>query len=539
MVALTSMRGVPLALLLLLPAFGQAQDGEHSVDGVVRNALTGEPVRNALVFLSWSARPERPAPLLVESDDMNWVRLSGPGGDFHFDNVPDGQYTCDAQKPGFERVESDEPPGVVIPHSSAGVVQIGLTPLGDVKGKIVNQYGEPVQNTVVTLTSVIIRDGERIVGEVASSWTDHWGVFGMTRISPGKYYVKATRRRGGTETHFGLEGMRYAPWESISPVYFGGAAEIESATPVVVAAGGHARADFHVEIQPDFRIRGRIERFENSEPVKFELIRGREPAELSRAELDTATGQFQVLDVTPGAYKLRATQGETRAEVAVNVADADARGVSMVLLPPVTIKVSVHSVGAAAGSEPPEERSSLRPNSDCVVSLHERLHPGPTVFALPQDDGQSGSQGVFPGEYRVDIVCPGGYPVSASFGATDLLTEPSVTISSGAAPPIEIEFKPGGGSLAVKFANPVPPRAAVLLVPASSASAGPVLRVQLGGGTHQFAGLAPGDYTVYGLSDDAEAEFRNPAFLQSLSGGTSVHIEDGQTTQITLTDVCK
>jgi len=66
--------------------------------------------------------------------------------------------------------------------------------------------------------------------------------------------------------------MRYAPWEGSSPVYFGGATDIASAIPIRVAAGAHVRADFHLEVRPVFKIRGRVQGFAASEPVSFELL---------------------------------------------------------------------------------------------------------------------------------------------------------------------------------------------------------------------------------------------------------------------------
>jgi hypothetical protein len=49
----------------------------------------------------------------------------------------------------------------------------------------------------------------------------------------------------------------------------------------------------------------------------------------------------------------------------------------------------------------------------------------------------------------------------------------------------------------------------------------------------------PGDYTVYGLSEIDDVEFRNPSVLQALKGGLAVHIGDGKTEQVTIRSVSK
>lgn len=51
----------------------------------------------------------------------------------------------------------------------------------------------------------------------------------------------------------------------------------------------------------------------------------------------------------------------------------------------------------------------------------------------------------------------------------------------------------------------------------------------------QFSNLAPGDYTIYTFPKFEDVEFRNPAFLRALSGGTRVHIEDGEIAELTIT----
>ena len=51
----------------------------------------------------------------------------------------------------------------------------------------------------------------------------------------------------------------------------------------------------------------------------------------------------------------------------------------------------------------------------------------------------------------------------------------------------------------------------------------------------QFSNLTPGDYTIYTFPKFEDVEFRNPAFLGTLSGGTRVHIEDGKIAELTIT----
>jgi hypothetical protein len=477
-----------------------------------------------------SGEPEQPLEKAV---------LSGPSGEFHFDGLRAGQYECFAIHPEFMPPAQgpESTPLVVLPSSpERDFVQLKLAPFGAIQGKLVNQFGEPLENFVVVISAAVTSDGERVMYPAGAPWTNDSGDFVLTRLAPGKYYVRAAGRQGGTETHVGPDQAHYAPWESFAPVYFGGAPDMASAVPIQVDAGSVVRADFHLNVQPAFRIRGRIEGYQPSASVDFELLHGKEPGRPHRAVLDGATGEFVILDVLPGSYTLRVTQPNMYGDLPVTVTRSDLDGISISFSPLMEITGSVQPTGAQS----PAPRG-LAPG--CAVSLREHLsfgfELGRPVADGPFIPGSFHIPGVLPGEYRVGIQCFGGYPVLASFGDINLLTDPIVTISPGAPPPIDVEYQPGGGTLKARFAGDNPPEGTVLLVPVSLASAGPWLKNLRSPNECTLANLPPGDYSVYGLADSQDVEFRNPAFIQSLSGGIGVHIEDGKTTEVTIDKISK
>jgi hypothetical protein len=410
-------------------------------------------------------------------------------------------------------------------------INIPLTPPGSIDGKVVDEYGEPLENVVVSVYRSAISDGERTVTNVGTAWTDDRGAFRLTSLRPGEYYVKAQGRRGGTETHFGIDGMRYASWEAFSPVYLGDATELKQATPVTIAAGTRVTADFHLELQSSSRIRGKLEGYSGPDTVTFELLGEDSLTEPSRAVIDAVSGRFVILDATPGDYTLRASQQNTRGELLVHVGEGDTSGNSLVLAPPITVNGVARSVGDAVTK--PEVHGS------CSVALYQHQYSVPVSASNTPQAPEQFVLSVFPGEYRVRLKCYGAYPVSASFGNADLLKNPLVAFSpSSASQTMVIEFRSGGGVLNVKFANEIPPQAGVLLIPRSSPSSDPLLlpAYARGGpeGAIRFANLAPGDYSVYLFPRYEAVEFRSPEFLEKLSGGTSAHIEDGQTAEVVI-----
>ena len=80
-------------------------------------------------------------------------------------------------------------------------------------------------------------------------------------------------------------------------------------------------------------------------------------------------------------------------------------------------------------------------------------------------------------------------------------------------------------------------KAGLLFVPSPDRSTGPQMSPY--DGDEVEVSLAPGDYAVYAFSDWQSIEFRNPKFLQTLSGGVTVHIEEGKQQEIAITKVSK
>ncbi|MGA2144077.1 MAG: carboxypeptidase-like regulatory domain-containing protein [Bryobacteraceae bacterium] len=556
-----------VALTIAFAAAAGAQtEGTYSLSGSVLNSQTGEPVANALVTALRAPSPgelerlQRPGATLPDAAQaLNFkTAFTGPGGEFQFTGLTGGQYNLQAQKPGF-MVPSDpattRPSFVELCVSMTGV-QVKLAPLGVIEGKIVDQYGDAIRNVNVRLIVANVIDGDRSESIRQTKNTDDTGLFHFGNVAPGKYYVKLTGKAGGTYMYVGDNSSPlHDTWESFTPTYFGGS-DIGSAPAINIAAGTQARADFTLSLQPAFKVRGELKNFVAHETVTFELLQGNDDATPSRAALDGTTGKFEIEDLLPGSYTLRATQGQkARGEVAVTVKGEDVSGVALALSPPVTVTGTVRTIGASPNGK---RRSAAVADEDvndddvltpaCSVSLKTPGHRT-NVGQMGRGDANGAFRigTVFSGEYRVVLQCEGGYPVSVQSGDTDLLTNPRLTIQPGVAPAlIEVALKPGGGMIEGKLkVNPLPAQAGVLLVPTFSATTGPVLTVAMHSedatdeSVFEHSSLAPGDYLAYAFSTFGDLEFRDPFFLESLTGGVSVHVEDGKSSEVTLTRLVK
>jgi hypothetical protein len=545
---------------------GAQTEGTYSLSGSVLNSQTGEPVANVLVraFRAPSSKeleqlqtPGAAPPAGAFALNFK-TAFSGPGGEFQFTGLIGGQYNLQAQKPGFTAASDLGPgrPNFIELSGSLTGVQVKLAALGAIEGKIVDQYGDAIRNVKVALIVTDVIDGERSESIRQTKNTDDAGLFRFGDLHPGKYYIKVTGKAGGTYMYVGDNSSPlHDTWESYAPTYFGGG-DLGSATAINIDADTQARADFTLSVEPAFKVRGALENFVAHETVTFELLRGNDDAAPTRAALDGTTGKFELVDLLPGSYTLRASQGQkARGEVTVTVQGEDVSAVALSLSPPVTVTGTVQTIGASRDRErqssavaDEDANGDGAPTSACSVSLRA---PGPRLGGwLMRRGGENGAfkiGNVFQGEYRVVLQCEGGYPVSAQSGGTDLLANPRLTIQPGVAPaPIEVTLKPGGGSIEGKLKmSPLPAQAGVLLVPMFSVTTGPVLTPATHSedaadeATFEFSNLAPGDYVAYAFSTFADLEFRNPVFLESLTGGVSVHVADGESSEVTLTRLVK
>lgn len=553
------MRTVLLGLLMSFALIAQSAEGDYSLSGTVLNSVTGEPIKGALVTLigypqTDTARGRQGRPIAKTAS-------TGAAGEYLFGGLSSGEYTVRAQKPGFAaysglppspRSHSNGVPDSVALSASVSGHTIRLDPLGVIEGKITNQYGDRLGRVSVGLFEYRIEDGLRYVKASRTVVTDDRGQYRTWDLQPGEYCVKAMGRYGATSMYAGDGSVFYNSWECFRPMYFGGAREMESATPVVVAAGTQERADFTLPVEPTYKIRGALQNFTPGQFVTFELIESDPNVTVSRVSLNGNSGKFEIDDVPSGRYTLRATQGRlARGETAVEVKGADANGVSIALSPGVTVTGAVHLLGPAPGRQANEASEDRWEDARfglgfCVVRLEVpgRESDGRLVAEI-LGGHEFSVQNVFWGQYRVRMECPRGHIVSALSGSSDLLSNPEISVQPGVAPPpIEIGLKPGGGEVHGKLAShDAPAGAGVLLVPAFTPSIGPSAIPVIGdsGSSDElefnFSNLAPGDYLAYAFSDIQSVEYRNPAFLQTLKGGTAVRVEDGKTTEVTLTNL--
>lgn len=545
-----------------------AQGGHFSVGGIVVNAATGEPVKHALVTLSHfravprsvaEGAPTQPGapfrgPLTVSA-------MTDAFGTFRFDALDEGEYSVTAQKPQFTF-------GVRQPDAMAGLnhlhltasrddLRIPLSPFGVITGKVVDQDGQPVAHVNVIGVSVHIQNGYKQTRTDRSAATDDRGVYRFWNVTPGRYYIKAAGRSGGTYTYQGDVPPWFTSDEGFAAVYSGGAQTLDATSPVVIEPGTEANSNVTVRLEPAYRIRGSLANLLPSPAAKFELFAGEEDTSASRVSINVNSGRFEIQDVVSGAYTLRATQGKSVAEIPVKVAGGDVNGASMTLAPGVDVEVTYRVSGGPPAKTGDDDNDDSEPS--CGATLHPATRRIGSTYSTPVniigvDTGRIGPNspetrisGVLPGDYHVEIHCFGAYVGSAIFGSQDVLANPVITIQpSTQQPALDIVGQRGAGSVTGKVTmNGAAGNQSfgILLVPQFSESPGPEM-----GFTHpgengdiefEFENLAPGAYVALAFSKPNDEEYRSPDFLRSLSGGVPVQVTGGHEATLTLTGVVR
>ena len=330
-----------------------SKDGEFSVAGHVVNSATGEPLARALVQLNCWAMQVAGEHLPLPRPPYNGSTLTDSGGVFRFSGLSGGNCNVSSNKPGFAPDNDTRSQSQVFAIGpSREDLTLRLSPLGVIEGTVLDQDHEPVPSVTVQALRIRIERGRRKIQVDRDVRTDDRGRYRLWSLEPGKYLLKAAGRNSGTSQFLGSRAPSETH-EAFAPVYFGGADTAASAAPVVIGPGQQVRADFSLTLAPAYTVRGTLAGFVPYRKVTFELLRNGDEAAKDRIYVNSTSGAFELHDLAPGSYRVRAIQGEkeqrTAAQREVQVTNSDITGLAMQLIPGTTVR------GVVRGSEPFED----------------------------------------------------------------------------------------------------------------------------------------------------------------------------------------
>ena len=500
----------PVVLFTLIVIFARPapsqnadQSNTYKLAGAVINSVTGKPIPRVLVKLA-GPPPEQAV-------------LTGPEGDFAFENVPAGMTQISINKPGFFRPGTATNANLPIPVKvgpDTGPVSLKLEPEAIISGTVVGEDDEPLEESYVDVLRWQTFDWRRrLVPVQRGVVTDDDGEFRLAGLPPGRYYLQV-KPRGAARYVLGLPSAK--PDQTYPLVsYFPSSTDAASATPVDLAPGQHLEVRFTLKLVPSFKVAGVIVNAGESKQVPGPTIVNEFGQVLqSPNRFDPQHGTFEFRDVPAGNYELQYGMVEsdgkfllTHQKISVqsnitNLRLAVSAGVEI----PVNVRTDFTKPQGARGQCTQATHSGEIKTFDCSEFPAVRVELASLDFINVRFQSDGGpARGllsvhkVTPGHYAVRVMpIFGGYVQSARCGNADLLREPLVVPESGSVPPIDVVLRDDSATLKIQVKTDQPGQQSTVLVFPDPLTPEPQARTILGAhGEFDPGPLAPGVYKIF------------------------------------------
>jgi hypothetical protein len=498
------------------------------------------------------------------------VATSDTLGRFSITNVPPGSYRVFADHDDFVRAEYGQRalsrPGAPITLAAGQRVtdvNLTLTPVAAITGRVTSQDGVPVPKVYVRSFKATYAQGERKMSLVQETQSNDLGEYRLFGLTPGVYFVSAEPYllpyvqdgRYIVPTPPGLdrfgEGQFSGPLASLlnsgavvhplaltgdsyAEVFYPGTTDVRSARPLEVQPGAAVRGiDFNTMLLPrsGYRVRGQFidsRTGQNAAGVRWTIS---EPGLLgSVRDGEAPQGTFDATDLRPGRYVLSGVAGASGVTFAlagslpIEVSAGSLDNLRIVLTPPLNLSGQVTGMtpalsGAAVILQPP---SGGRPpiNPDGSFSL-PNVRPGDYAFAL------TGAP-------------PNYYIASAKMGDADVTT--NLHIDGRPIQPIAIVLSPNAGivdgSVLDSSRRPATGATVVLIPEAPRRRRFDLYRVATSdtSGRFHLEGIIPGVYKVFAWESIEENSWQDPDVIRIYEEqGRSVRMVDASRESIELT----
>lgn len=516
-----------------------------TIEGVVRQADTGEPLKKTLLT-AMTASPRGNGP-------MNPVTASSDAeGRFRLTNIEPGQYRLVAERAGYVRMEHGarrpNQPGTPLTLKSGDElknVEIKLIRHAVVTGRITDEDGDPVQSASVQLMRYTFVRGRRQLVPVSGGSSNDLGEYRLFGIAPGKYYLSVSHRSGGP---FGaIMGMRgrggpgggmMGADQNYAPMYFPGTFEVDSATLLEIPAGSDMRGvDMRLLRTRTYRVSGRVVAQAEGRRGGMVVLVPKSSAGFGFGDRLAApwrpnTGSFEIQGVRPGSYNLVAQvfEGQNRmsARLPVDVGEGDVTDLTVTPVPG----------GELSGVVRVQDKASVDLQNLRIQLSPREIGPFGGFGTSPvQADGKFTVSNLTAGQYDLSVggLSDNAYVKAVRYGEADALAS-GLDLSGGSAGLLDIVISPNGaaisGSVADSDGNPKS-GATVLVVPTADRHQ----RLDLyktansdQSGAFRFAGVAPGDYLLFALEDHERGAEYDPKYVEQFaSQAEKLSVREGAT----------
>jgi len=510
---------------------------KFTLSGTVIDAVTGEPIRKALVQMyTWQRK----------------ITFTDGDGRFQIEGVPAGSYSVTAQKPGYfnqqELMRGWAPPVEVGPKAASATIK--LSPEAVLTGKVTSTAGVPLEHVALHLEYAEIREGRRRWDFKGSAITDEDGRYRFANLKPGTYYLSAAPHTPRAEPMLEAE----PPTKTGYPgMYYAGASDLAAASPIQLSPGQQAEANFALNEVPVYAVSGTISGYAPNQGVGIQVF-DQSGTQMDRgARFSPDNGRFDVHALAAGNYVLKAFSSlgpnqPVRAELRFHLS-GDLHNLHLALAPAPSIPVVVQMEPTASRGNRSAAWNRMSTYGPPVTVRLVGTAPGTgevySSFDDPQNRQSLSLRNAEPGRYTAVVDArEGWYVASAEYGQTNLLTDDLVLAAGAPTMSLNIVLRNDSASLtgSVHVPDDFAWQVTIVAVPERPARAAPGVTYwyptrDKNSAPPEFMldSLAPGDYLVFAFDHAEGLEYSNRDVLESYaSQAAHLTLSPGQRAKVTL-----
>jgi len=492
-----------------------------TVEGIVIDSQTKQPLAGATVIVQDRS-----------GSGAQMIMVTGNEGRFTFRAVTPGVVAIEASRPGYASEVVGKSSGTIgfspnplvprdvlvlqelSPGQTLSGIRIALTPGGVISGRLTDERGNVVVGAVVQALKTTYRNGLRERTIVQSVISNDLGDYRFFMLKPGQYHISVA------------PPALFIPnvsTEAFSiPLLYPGTIDVKEAMPLELHVGETIEGvDFRSIPARNRRITGGVQG-NGSDGVTVVLSPANGTAQKRyRITTDSKSSSFQFSDIVPGTYELVAFNIFGKANVPLDVRNADLLGTRIVLGSDYRIPTHVRIEGHPPGDDPAVESLYFTTRLDVPVQgLEDEVYS-------PFADGKF-TLGVLRRDYWVEIMRTDAYYIkSITLDGVDVLNQ-GLHVTNSTDTPMEIVVDTHFGQVQGSAAGP---NATVVLVPdVARRRQRPLYKSQkTPNGAFLFEKVPPGDYKLFAWSEDTVENggpWLEPDYLRSHEDrGTPVRIQ--------------
>lgn len=517
-------------------------DANGSIEGTILRDDTSQPLIAAQVLLTKFVAPGSPGfppppPVPGTSVSPPQSAVTDAQGKFMLNSIVPGSYRLVVMRQGFTlqeygtRQAGRTGAGTVLNVEVGTVLKdivVRLVPTASVNGRVTNASGRPQMGLdVMLLRPFYDSNGSTTFQIVSTAQTDDRGQYRLYWIAPGDYYLAAgpspiasSAAVSAVAVSAGLRSQKQVM------TFYPSVTDVAMAVTIQVKAGiDLSGIDVAVRQSPTYRIRGHVTGMQTANgDINISIVRRQPlPSTFIMAPQGVparADGSFELSDVEPGQYWVRAQEGPVTlalpgalqldspgALAAVTVVSDD---VEDVVLAGQRVRAISGRVTVDGRSLPADLQLSISLASAGIRDFTTPSYPASPVSA----DGTFTQAKIVPGEYQWSVrgLTSALYIQAARLGAADVLGK-QLRLPGGDSDLLSIDISSKAAQIegVVKDDRQAPvARAIVALVPDLKRDRRDLYKSATtdANGNFTLGGIAPGDYKLFAWDDlDANAFF--------------------------------